>query len=120
MTKYYAEKKSQTTYWVFFGILGFVAVYFPLFGTSIRYQFGTLFSGFFEIVLSTIGTIMKTIGTITFLLGLLYLICGRSAKALPVMLTGFFFIMIGFFCTGENFLFFLEGRDAPPRPKGYN
>ncbi len=120
MTRYDNDQGTRSIYWFFFGILAFAAVLFPLLGANFRYQLGTGLSGFFDIVLSTIGTILITIGSITLLFGVLSLLCGRSSKGVTIMLSGFFFIIIGFFCTGENFLFFLEGSDAPPRPRGYN
>ena len=45
------EKKKGTNFilWFFFGFIGFIVIYFPLFGGNLRYTTGSFFSTIFKI-----------------------------------------------------------------------
>lgn len=87
------KKKTNFILWFFFGFIGFIAIYFPFFGSNLRYTTGTYFSGIFKLI----GTVCYTLGILVMAWGFLMLICTRSLKAVSFMLFGFFLVLIGSF-----------------------
>jgi hypothetical protein len=108
------KKNGSSILWVFFGIIGFLLIYFPLFGGNLRYTTGTFFSGIFTIA----GTICCTLGILLLAWGFLTLICTRSFKALFIMLFGFFLLMLGSFFLEPGTLGMIT--DGKKVPKGYH
>ena len=110
------EKKKGTNFilWFFFGFIGFIVIYFPLFGGNLRYTTGSFFSTIFK----TAGTVCCTLGILVLAWGFLTLICTRSFKAISIMLLGFFLLMLGnFFLEPGMFGVISDGKAVP---KGYH
>lgn len=78
------KKSSNWMYLVLFGIILFLMVYFPFFGSNLRYKFGVYFS----LIFNTIGTLLIFLGIIAILYGVLSFIY-RSP------LRGFVYLMLG-------------------------
>ena len=108
------KKRGSSILWVFFGVIGFIAIYFPLFGSNLRFTVGTFFSQAFR----TLGTICLTLGVLIMVWGFLTLICTRSMKAISFMLLGFFLMLLGsFFLEPGNLGIISNGEKVP---KGYH
>ncbi len=108
------KKKGNSILWIFFGVIGFITIYFPLFGSNLRFTVGTFFSQAF----TTLGTICLTLGLIIMVWGFLMLLCARSMKAISVMLVGFFLMLLGsFFLEPANLGVISNGESVP---KGYH
>jgi len=106
------KKKTNFILWFFFGFIGFIAIYFPFFGSNLRYTTGTFFSNIFKLI----GTICYTLGVLIMAWGFLMLICTRSYKAVTFMLFGFFLVLIGSFWLDPGSF----GIIAKEVPKGYH
>jgi len=111
---YYKEKKNNSVLWVFAAIIGFIAIYYPLFGSNLRYTTGNLFSNIFH----TIGTVCLTLGVLIFIWGFLFLICTRSMKAMSLMLFGFILILIASFWLEPGTMGIMTNGE--PVPRGYH
>jgi len=108
------KKRGNSILLIFFGIIGFLLIYFPLFGGTLRFTIGSFFSGIFKIA----GTICTTLGILLLAWGFLTLICTRSFKAISIMLFGFFLLMLGsFFLEPGTFGIISNGKAVP---KGYH
>ena len=108
------KKGGSSILWVFFGIIVFLAIYFPLFGGNLRYTTGSFFSGIFK----TAGNVCCTLGILLLAWGFLTLICTRSFKAISIMLFGFFLLMLGnFLLEPGTFGVISDGKVVP---KGYH
>ena len=79
-----SEKKSKSILWLFFGIIGFICIYFPFYGATLRYQTSSTLSR----ILVTTGTIMGTIGILMIVFGILGLFLGNKMKAIMLLLMG--------------------------------
>jgi len=108
------EKKNNFILVFFFCIIGFILIYFPFFGSSLRFTTGSFFSRVFTII----GTACYTFGFILLIWGFLTLICFRSLSAIKIMLVGFFLILIGnFWLDPGTFAIITDGKTVP---KGYH
>lgn len=108
------KKGNNSILWFFFGIIGFILIYFPFFGSNLRYTTGTWFSNVFRLI----GSVCYTFGVLLIVWGFLILICTRSFKAVSIMLVGFFLILIGsFWLDPGTFGIFTNGKVVP---KGYH
>lgn len=108
------EKKNNFILWVFFGIIGFILIYFPFFGSNLKYTTGSFFSGVFKLI----GTVCYTFGILLLVWGFLTLICFRSLSAIKIMLIGFILILIGnFWLDPGTFGIITQGKEVP---KGYH
>lgn len=108
------QRKANRTFLVFLGILGFVAVIAPFFGSNLRYLTGSLFKTIFV----SVGQICLTIGGALLAIGLLKIFFKRfSVKA---FLYAALLLWIGAFLTGVSFdILGLEFGGNPP-PQGYH
>ena len=92
------EKKGGSgkwIYWTFFGILGFIAIYIPFFGTNLRYQASYLFSNVFNII----GTLSLTIGGLLALFGFAGIFM-RGKNWIKSLILGGLLLWIGCWCLG--------------------
>jgi hypothetical protein len=89
------DKRNKTVVYTFFGILIFVAVFFPLFELNFRYQLGQFFSKIFDII----GTISLTIGSAIVVITILTLFAGGKVF-LRTLIVGIVLVWIGCWCTG--------------------
>jgi len=105
------KKHSKYFYVIFFGIIMFVVLYFPLFGSSMRYEYGRSFS----LIFSSIGTILVYLGTIYILIGVLSFFNMNPGK-------GFRFLILGVILLSFAAWFLIPGSVGTdqPVPKGYH
>jgi len=108
----YSQKKrsSNKTFLAFLGILGFIAVYVPFFGSNLQYQTGTIF----KFIFNTIGTLCLVLGITGFIINILKLFLRKisiGGFTISVLL-----LWIGAFLTGTSFTImnFLMGGERPP------
>jgi predicted membrane channel-forming protein YqfA (hemolysin III family) len=90
------RKKTNPIFWIFFALIGFITIFYPFFGSNLRFTVGNFFSGIFRAV----GIICYTLGGIIFVWSLFTMICTRSLKAIKPMIIGLILLMIA------NFFFF--------------
>ena len=109
----YEDGKNHSKYFyvIFFGIIMFVILYFPFFGSSMRYEFGS----FFSLIFSSIGKILVYMGTIFLLLGILSFFNMNPGKA-------FRFLILGVILLSFAAWFLIPGNVGTdqPVPKGYH
>ena len=86
---------GKWTYWIFFAILAFIAIYIPFFGTNIRYQASALFSKVFTII----GTLAMTIGGLMAFFGFAGIFIGGKNWIKSLILGGLL-LWIGCWCLG--------------------
>ena len=112
----YKEGKNHSKYvcTVFFGIIMFILVYFPLFGSDMRYEFGQVFS----LIFHSIGTILLFFGVICVLFGVLYFFFHNPAKGIGFLFFGIILIAFaGYFLSPGSFGTASSGESVP---KGYH
>ena len=103
------ERSSNKVFLAFLGILGFIAVYIPFFGSNLQYQTGTLF----KFIFNTIGTLFLVLGITGFIINVLLIFLKK------VRIGGFIasvlLLWIGAFLTGTSFEIwgFLIGGGRP-------
>ncbi|MBA7531071.1 hypothetical protein ES705_23282 [subsurface metagenome] len=107
----YEDGKNHSKYFyvIFFGIIIFVVLYFPFFGSSMRYEFGRSFS----LIFSSIGKILVYMGTIFLLIGILSFFNMRPGK-------GFKFLILGVIMLSFAAWLLIPGSVGQPVPKGYH
>ena len=108
------QRKANRTFLVFLGILGFVAIIVPFFGSNLRYMTGT----FFKTIFVSVGQIFLTIGGALFVINLLNIFFRKfSVKS---MMFSCFLLWVGAFLTGIPFelLGITIGGTQPPQ--GYH
>ena len=91
-------KKTKPVFWIFFGILGFIALYIPFYGQNIRYRTSTYLSG----SLTYIGNILVQIGVFFLIWGLTSLVCTKSFRSLKPMVVVFLLLYIGMWFISPN------------------
>ena len=92
------EKKGRGgkwIYWTFFGIIVFIAIYIPFFGTNLRFQASYLFSKVF----SVIGTLSMVIGGLMAFFGFAKIFVGGKGGIKSLILGGLM-LWIGCWCLG--------------------
>ncbi|MFX0071301.1 MAG: hypothetical protein ACFFAO_09445 [Candidatus Hermodarchaeota archaeon] len=104
------EKKTQWIYLFFFGIIIFITIFFPLFGGSLRSDFGLVLSKLYYVI----GTILVFVGILLILGGILSLVCKRPLIGIFSMIMGAIVLAFaGYFLypgtTGSG----ASGTDAP-------
>ncbi len=112
-TIFFGKKQDQIkyVYWVFFGIIFFLAIYFPIFGSNLRYEIGTIL----RFIFNSIGNILVFVGLIFILLGVLSFFNLNPGKALIFMILGG--VLLSF---GGIFLMPGSVGTTDPAPKGYH
>jgi len=78
------KKNSNWMFLVLFGIVLFLTVYFPFFGSNLRYKFSVYFT-----------LIFITIGTLLVFLGLISILCGILSFMFRSPLKGFSYLILG-------------------------
>ncbi len=93
------RRKSNRVFLAFLGILGFVAIFVPFFGSNLRYMTGTTF----KIIFNYVGNFCLTVGSTLFLITILKIFYRKfSVKGL---LASALLLWIGAFLTGAPFEF---------------
>jgi hypothetical protein len=108
------KNKNKAIFWIFFALIGFITILYPLFGSNLKFVTGDFFSRIFRML----GMVCTTVGALILVWGVLTLFCTRSFKAISIMLLGFFLIIIGsFWFNPGTFGVFTHGREVP---KGFH
>ena len=108
------QRKPNRTFLVFLGILGFVAVVVPFFGSNLRYMTGT----FFKTIFVSVGQIFLTIGSALFVINFLKIFFHKfSVKS---MMFSLFLLWVGAFLTGMPFELLGIAIGGTQPPQGYH
>ncbi len=108
------RRKSNKVFLAFLGILGFVAIYVPFFGSNLRYMTGTAF----KLIFTNVGNFCLIVGGTLFVINILKIFYGQfKVKGL---LMSALLLWIGAFLTGVPFEFMgiIFGGNQPPQ--GYH
>jgi len=108
------RRKSNKVVLAFLGILGFVAIYVPFFGSNLRYMTGTTF----KLIFTYVGNFCLIVGGALLAINILKIFGKKiDIKGLSVSVL---LLWIGAFLTGAPFEFmgFLFGGSQPPQ--GYH
>ena len=89
------RNKSRGTAYVIAGIIIFVGIFFPFYGTNLRYQLGSIFSKVFD----TIGMFCLTIGTFLTLINVLGIFVNKSLNFRNVII-GIVLLWVGCWSSG--------------------
>ena len=111
---YGKKRKSNKVLLAFLGILGFVAIYVPFFGSNLRYMAGTTF----KLIFDYLGNFCLIFGGALLAINILKVFGKKiSVKGFTVSVL---FLWIGAFLTGSPFeiMGFLLGGSQPPQ--GYH
>ncbi len=108
------QRKPNRIFLVFVGILGFLAIIVPFFGSNLRYVAGS----FFKNIFTTVGEIFLTIGGALLVIGFLKIFFKRFS--VKTIVSAVLLLWIGAFLTGVSFdiLEFVIGGNPPPQ--GYH
>ena len=113
---FYPEKKrkSRTLTVVFFGILGFIAIWVPFFGMNLQYQIGSIF----YLIFTKLGELFILAGWI--MLGFLVILIFITRKIyLKSMMLSILLLWAGYFLTGQIFVIF-GFQLGVNQPSGYH
>ena len=108
------RRKSNKVVLAFLGILGFVAIFVPFFGSNLRYMTGTAF----RLIFSYVGNFCLIVGGALLVINILK-VFGKKID-IKGFLASVLLLWIGAFLTGAPFEFmgFLFGGSQPPQ--GYH
>ena len=108
------KRKSNRIFLVFVGILGFVAIFIPFFGSNLRYLTGSAFKTIF----TSVGNFCLILGSALFVITLLQ-VFARRLKVKTLLLSALL-MWIGAFLTGVPFELWgmVIGKEQPPQ--GYH
>jgi peptidoglycan/LPS O-acetylase OafA/YrhL len=108
------RRKANRTFLMFLGILGFIAIVVPFFGSNLRYMTGT----FFKTIFVSVGQIFLTIGGALFVINILKIFFRQFR--VKSFLASALLLWIGAFLTGVPFEFLglVFGGGQPPQ--GYH
>jgi len=108
------QRKANRTFLMFLGILGFVAIVVPFFGSNLRYMTGTIFKTIFV----SVGQIFLTIGSALLVINILKIFFHQfNVKS---MLLSALLLWIGAFLTGIPFEFLGLVFGGGQSPQGYH
>ena len=108
------KRKSNKVFLAFLGILGFVAIYVPFFGSNLRYMTGTIFN----LIFTYAGNFCLIVGGALLAINILKVFGKKiDVKGFSVSVL---LLWIGAFLTGAPFeiMGFLFGGSQPPQ--GYH
>lgn len=108
------QRKSNRTFLTFLGILGFVAIIVPFFGSNLRYVTGS----FFKTIFTSVGQICLTIGGALVAIGILKVFFRKFS--VKTVLYGVLLLWIGAFLTGVSFDILGFTIGSTPPPQGYH
>jgi len=117
-----AESKGKTyVKWVFYGLIAFLAIFFPFFGKDLRYYLAPIFKGIFNTIFDVVGMFCVFGGIIYILLGIFGLF-GRRFSFGKIILGGIL-LWVGCWMTGFVIDFFgvtFGGEGSSLSSKGYH
>ncbi len=103
-TRYIVKPKYEQSRWImaiFFCILLFVFIFFPIFGLNWRYEIG----GALSVLIDGFGSICLGIGGLLLLIGMVEIFT-RSGRWAKKVVLGVVLLWIGCWCTGAVVNFF--------------
>jgi len=108
------RRKPNKTFLIFLGILGFVAIVVPFFGSNLRYMTGT----FVKTIFMSVGQLFLTIGGALFVINIIGIFFRKFSFS--KLLASALLLWIGAFLTGVPFelLGIVIGGSQPPQ--GYH
>jgi peptidoglycan/LPS O-acetylase OafA/YrhL len=108
------RRKSNKVFLAFLGILGFIAIYVPFFGSNLRYMTGTAF----KLIFTNVGNFCLIVGGALLAINILK-VFGKKID-IKGFLVSILLLWIGAFLTGAPFeiMGFLFGGSQPPQ--GYH
>ncbi len=108
----YSQKKRSPNkaFLAFLGILAFIAIYVPFFGSNLRYQTGTIF----KFIFNTIGSLFLVLGITCLIINLLMIFLKKVNVG--GFIISFLLLWIGAFLTDTSFMIFgiFFGGNRPP------
>jgi hypothetical protein len=109
---YKEKRKYSKIAWIFAGILLFVAIYVPFFGTDLRYQTRTVL----KLTFNYLGTVCLIFGPLLIAYAVVKVILSKRLS-LGVLFFGVLLLWIGCFLTDTtyDFMGLLIGRKSPPQ-----
>ncbi len=108
---YHQKRRSPNkVFLAFLGILVFIAIYVPFFGSNLQYQTGTTF----KYIFNNIGNLCLMLGSAGFIINILKIFLKKIS--IGGFITSVLLLWIGAFLTGTSFILwgFLMGGDRPP------
>lgn len=112
------KKKWNAVHLIFFGILFFLLVIYPFFGSNWRFSLSNLFNLILGPIAEKIGMILMTFGVFVFVWGIFTLLCSNKVKGVGIMIEGFMLILLAGYFMGFEFIQFFAGND-PSIHRGY-
>ncbi len=111
----YQKKHSRKTHWVFIGIILFIAIFMPIYGTALRYEV----SSTLRFIFGAVGELCLTFGMVLTMLSVVFSIFSKKFY-LKSFIFGIVLLWIGAFMTDTQFSLFgyLFGANSPPQ--GYH
>ena len=105
------KRGSHKLYWLFLGILLFLVVFVPIYGTTLRYDVSITL----RVIFSVFGDLCLTFGGVLTALSILFSILSRRKIYLKSFIFGVVLLWIGAFLTDSQFSFFgyLFGGNKP-------
>ena len=108
----YSQKRRSPNkiFLTFLGILVFIAIYVPFFGSNLQYQTGTIFKYIFNII----GTLFLVLGATSLIINILK-VFGKKIS-IGGFIISVLLLWIGAFLTGISFTIigFVIGGNRPP------
>ena len=104
------KRKPNKVFLAFIGILVFIAVYVPFFGSNLQYQTGTTFKYIFNMI----GNLFLILGSASLIINILKVFGKRIS--IGGFTVSILLLWIGAFLTGTSFTImgFLIGGNRPP------
>ena len=104
------RRSPNKVFLAFLGILVFIAVYVPFFGSNLQYQTGTIF----KFIFNTIGNLFLMLGGASLIINILKVFGKRIS--IGGFTVSILLLWIGAFLTGTSFTImgFLIGGNKPP------
>ena len=109
---YHQKRRSPNkVFLAFLGILVFIAIYVPFFGSNLQYQTGTTFKYIFNMI----GNLFLILGGASLIINILKVFANKKIS-IGGFITSVLLLWIGAFLTGTSFTImgFLIGGDRPP------
>jgi hypothetical protein len=108
------EKSFKWIYWVFFGIIAFIAVYLPFIAPNLKFQVGSVLSQIFV----TMGAFCVFFGGVYIIFGIVGVFL-KTRGWIRKFFLGILLLWIGFYMTGTSFNLFGFILGTPQPPQGY-
>ena len=107
----YGKRHSRKVHWIFIAIVLFIAIFMPIYGTTLRYEVSSIL----RFTFSAIGELCLSLGAVITGLSVIFSITSRKKFYLKSFIFGIVLLWIGAFMTDAQFSFFgyLFGANNP-------